>query len=165
MADDELDLTGGTPAESREERRRKRRSSRDSGSGSGGSSGSEDGEVKGRMDRCLDRIAKWRREKGDNELAEAIEEDRQQLTGGFVAITGSFPWLRMPLIHVLNLVEPLLAFGRVARILIGRAADRWRMRQVRRAADAVGMTVEEYVAAGYPSPNGDGEEQPVEQVT
>lgn len=163
MADDELDLTSGT--ESASSTRRRRRRSSEGGSSSGDSSSATDSQIKQRVNRVLGEIVKGRRASEDEELADAVEETTEQMAQGFVSLTDSFKPLRIPFIMFLNLIEPLMAFWRVGKILFNRFRQRRYDRAVENAATASGMTVEEYVAAGMPDPasvvqpNGNGEEQ------
>lgn len=83
-----------------------------------------DGEVTSRLGRVLDRIIAQLRAREDEELASAIEEDKQSIVAGFVSVTRGIPFLRNPFIMVLNLVEPIMAFWRVGGILVGRAVER-----------------------------------------
>ena len=83
----------------------------------------------GLFERCVavfDRIANTLEARNDDELANAIREDKGAMSTGLVSLTRNVKPLRSPLIIILNLVEPALAFGRVGRILIMRV-------QIRRA--------------------------------
>lgn len=81
-------------------------------------------ELVSRLDRTFDRIAKALEARDDTELAAVIRDDKEAMGQGLVSLTRSVKFLRSPLLMVLNLVEPVLAFGRVGRILYGRFADR-----------------------------------------
>lgn len=161
MADD-LDLTKGDPSLTGEEgtrRRRRRRSTTTEGEGRS----TDDGPVTGQLKGVFERIAVQREVKDDEELATAIREESDAMTAGLLSLTRNVPVLRGPLIIILNLIEPLLAFGRVLRILRDRF-NLWRyQRSVVRAAAQSNMSVEEYEAAV--AANGDGttgEDLPVE---
>lgn len=88
-------------------------------------------ELLSRLDRTFDRIAEWRLSRGDEELATVISEDKGQMSHGLVSLTRLAPVVRTPLLMILNLLEPALAFGRVGRILAGR----WVMRREQIAAE------------------------------
>ena len=81
-------------------------------------------ELLSRIERICDRIAEVLDARGDDELAYAIREDKTAMGQGLVSLTGNVKFLRGPLLMMLNLVEPGLAFGRVLRILYFRFADR-----------------------------------------
>lgn len=81
-------------------------------------------ELQARMTRTLDRLAEALEGRGDRELAGIIREDGPAITGGLVALTKPVKWLVSPLTVALAIAEPLLAFGRVARVLAGRWRDR-----------------------------------------
>jgi hypothetical protein len=89
----------------------------------------EDGELRGKLDRALDRIAKTLEARGDHELAEVIREDGEQIAQGLMSLTNGVKFLRGPLVFLLNVVEPVLAFGRITRILYHRWQDRAARRQ------------------------------------
>lgn len=93
-------------------------------------------ELLSRLDRTCLRIADMLTARGDDELAEAVREDRGPMSQGLVSLTSNVKLLRMPLIMALNLVEPALAFGRVGRILYNRFVDRQARRQTEREAMA-----------------------------
>lgn len=92
----------------------------------------EDTDVRSKLDRALDRIAKTLETRGDLELAGVIREDHEQIAEGLVSLTSGVRFLRTPLVFLLNVVEPVLAFGRIARILLGRWQDRAARRQYER---------------------------------
>lgn len=77
-------------------------------------------ELRSRLDRTWERVAEWRDSRGDDELATVIREDKEAWTQGIVSLSHIVKWLRAPLLMLLNFVEPVLAFGRVTRILFGR---------------------------------------------
>ena len=62
-------------------------------------------------------IADWRDKKEDEELAEAIRESTDDMSKGLVALTRTVRWLRAPLGFAVNFIKPVLAFGKVGRIL------------------------------------------------
>lgn len=129
MADDDLDLTTGETAAERRRRRRR------SGSSGGGEEKppretASDSEVKTTLGKCFDRIAKMLEAKNgeDDELATAIRQDADAMGQGLVSLTAKFTPLRFPLIVVLSLVEPIMAFWNVGRIMRQRIAARLRRR-------------------------------------
>lgn len=81
-------------------------------------------ELVSRLDRTFDRIAKALDARDDTELADVIREDKEAMGQGLASLTRSVKFLRSPLLVVLNLVEPMLAFGRVGRIMYVRFAER-----------------------------------------
>ena len=133
---DELDLNVGDPSRSSPEAEQRRRRRRDRGESSSTRERAEaavEAEMRSRLERVFDRIVKARRARDDEELAEIIEEDADAMTQGFISLTDNVPFLRMPLIMLLNVLEPVLAFNRVTRILWIRAID-WRQRRMMMAA-------------------------------
>lgn len=88
-------------------------------------------ELTSRLSRTFDRIAKALEAREDYELASAIREDSEAMSQGLVSLTTNVKLLRSPLLMSLNLIEPVLAFGRVFRILFGR----WNARQTRIAME------------------------------
>lgn len=81
-------------------------------------------ELLSRLERTFDRIVSALQDRDDVELATVIEEDKEAMSRGLVSVTRTVSWLRSPLIMSLNLVEPVLAFGRVTRILFLRFVER-----------------------------------------
>lgn len=84
-------------------------------------------DLKERLTNLFDRIADALKERGDSELGDIFEEDAEVMASGLVSLTRPLVVLRKPLVIVVALVEPILSFGRVVRVLIGRLAER-RMR-------------------------------------
>lgn len=146
MASDELDLEKGdaSRASSREERRSRRTSSTTAAR-------KTDNEVDGRLHRTFERIAAAREARGDEELADVIREDSDAMAQGFTSLTANVPFLRMPLIMGLNILEPALAFSRVGGILLGRFFER-RQRRAMEAAAARGEVDGEFVNNGGSEP-------------
>jgi hypothetical protein len=73
-----------------------------------------------RLSQVFDRIVKILEARGDEELAEVIREDSSAMGQGLVSLTRNVKVLRGPLLFLLNLIEPVMAFGRVGRILFYR---------------------------------------------
>jgi len=136
---DELDLDHGEP--SRTEQRRARRSQTSSSSVGGESktlTEKLDRELLTRITESLDRIREWREARDDMELAEAIEQDKGKMAQGLVSLTHAIQPLRQPLVYFLGFIEPVLAFGRVTRILV----TRWVTRRQRQAEDLAAAQAE-----------------------
>lgn len=139
---DELDLDRGDPARAEERRARRaaRTSSKTSASASGESktnSDKLDRELHSRLVGSLEQIQEWRQARDDNELAAAIEQDKDKMAKGLVSLTHAVVPLRKPLLVFLGFVEPVLAFGRVGRILTFRWVERrQRMAEERMAQEA-----------------------------
>ncbi len=94
-----------------------------------------DTEIASRLERTFDRIIEALEERDDTELATAMREDKAAMSRGMVSLTRNVTPLRGPLLMLLNLIEPLLAFGRVGKILVTRfAARRARVMAEREAA-------------------------------
>lgn len=88
-----------------------------------------DGQLSDRLAGMLERLTTTLRERGDDELAEAVERDGAVMANALVNITKPVKWLRIPLIAIIGIVEPGLAFGRTGRIV----ASRWAARRARTA--------------------------------
>lgn len=82
-----------------------------------------DNELKTRLTGVFDRIADAADARGDEELAEVLREDRDVMASGIVSLTRPFVVLRAPVVLLLAVVEPVMAFGRLARLAIGRVMD------------------------------------------
>lgn len=81
-------------------------------------------DMRGRMERTLTRLQEWLEGRGDTELATILKEDGPAMIGGMIFPMRSAMWLRAPVVTVLTIVEPLLAFGRLFRTLLGRLSAR-----------------------------------------
>lgn len=154
---DELDLQEGDEARAdeisaSEQRRAARRSSAGSrqSSSSSKSNRSEDTGTEAQLRVVLDRVAEQREVKGDDELAEAIRETKDAIVKGFMQVTKTVAVLRQPLIFVLAIADPILAFWKVGSILTRRWFER-RARKLQEyeeaAAAANANTASEYYAA------------------
>lgn len=143
-SNDELDLEAGNAVEAArildaqktQTEGRARRAARRSTSKSGTTGRATTAKAKvaeetlaARLMRTFDRIVDTLRAREDEELAVAIDEDKEAMTQGLVSLTKALPFLRNPLLITLNLVEPVLAFGRVGRILFGRVRI-WRGKRI-----------------------------------
>ena len=143
-----IDLEHGEPEdESPAARRRRERreaasssSGRGSGSGTGGGKGGSDREntsLVARLDTALSKIADQVSARGDEDgLAEALKEERHVMSQSMVSLTSNLTFLRVPLVVLLSLVEPFLAFRRVGVILFARFL-RWRERRIAEREQAV----------------------------
>lgn len=85
-----------------------------------------DSDLRARLETVFDRIADAADARGDDELATAVREDLEVMATGLVNLTKPFKALRRPIVGALAVVEPFMAFGRVGRLLFGRALDRRR---------------------------------------
>jgi hypothetical protein len=151
MADDELDLEYGDPERAESSPAARRRAARKSAgttkSSSSNSGGASDSQIRSQLDQVFDRIIKMLDERGDDELATVIREDGGSMASGLIALTTGVKFLRLPLIVGLNLVLPLMAFGRVGKILARRFNEwRWNRAMAQReqangAEDASGYSV------------------------
>lgn len=134
LEDGDDNLANATPAERRAAARKraaeaKPASDKPPRKGSKARDEAEQAELRSRLDRVFDRIALSLESREDYELATVIREDTQAMTQGINSLTRGVTVLRGPIIMALNLIEPVLAFGRVGRILLGRFAERQRQRQ------------------------------------
>jgi len=134
---DEIDLESGeTPAA---RRRRERRTERSTVAGESKTTSEKlDRELHSRIVTSFERVVEWREARDDQELATAIDEDKDKMATGLVSLTHTVAPLRQPLVTFLGFVEPLLAFGRVGRILV----TRWVTRRQQRAQDLAAAQAE-----------------------
>lgn len=137
MASDDIDLDRGEPDDAASRRRRRRQQRTEEPAPS---EGFTEREVRDQLTRAFEGIAKNRDARGDGELADAVREEGDAMTEGFVALTSAFTPLRLALVIALNLLITLLAFGRVGSIL-------WYRWTARRAA---AQQEEQYVEQGVP---------------
>lgn len=148
---DEIDLEVGEPDpdESPSARRRaRRRAARSSDSDSGGSSsrskssgGKSDAGLVTQLDTAFSKLADQMAARDDEELAEALMDERHAMSQGMVSLTSGLPFLRPILVLVLALAEPILAFWRVGRILFYRFLS-WRERRIIAAQETARETAE-----------------------
>lgn len=117
MADD-LKLTGGQEPEEDEERKPRGQSER--------SQRRHRSDMRERLFTIFERLADSLEGRGDEELAGMIREDAKAMVGGLVSVTKRAPALAGPILSALAVLEPLIAFGRIFRLLVGRLADRRR---------------------------------------
>lgn len=124
---DELNLERGDPSRSdsaAERRKRRRESASGSTSSSTRAEAKVESEVRSQVARAFDGLAKNRYTHEDIELGDAIAEESDAMTEGFVSLTTNVTALRMPVIILLNVIITLMAFGRVGGILLSRAQER-----------------------------------------
>lgn len=92
-------------------------------------------ELESRLERIFTKLATILKDRGDDELGSAIEEETRPMTTGFISLTANLPILRNPFILFLSAVELFLAFGRVGTILFQRFIAR-RTRRAQEFAEA-----------------------------
>lgn len=83
-----------------------------------------EGEIRGRLTAVIETLADTLEARGDHELATAIRDDGRAIVSGLVSITRPIAWARPVILAGLGIAEPVLAFGRIFRILAGRWSDR-----------------------------------------
>lgn len=83
-------------------------------------SAASDTDLKSRLHTVFDRIADAAEARGDEELATVVREDRDVIAAGLVSLTRPFQALRTPLLFVLAVTEPVMAFSRIVRLMVGR---------------------------------------------
>ena len=142
----ELDLdklaTGGGGDEGQREAQREQRRERKPEDSKARTRRRHDAEVRERLGNVFERLAEWRESRGDEELAAIIREDARSMTAGFVSLTRNLPVVRAVVLNVLAFLEPVLAFGRLVRVVVGR----WQVRRWEAAAQAEAETVGEPAA-------------------
>jgi len=121
---DEIDLERGVPS-SRTEARRRRTERKGPIEGESKTLTEKlDRELDDRITAALEQLRDWRESRDDEELADAIERGKEKMSKGLVSVTHIVAPLRGPLVVILGFLEPVLAFGEVGRILIGRWLNR-----------------------------------------
>lgn len=78
-------------------------------------------DLRDRVATVLGRLADLIESRGDDELAETMREDVGVMATGIVSFTRPF---RAPLMFVLAIAEPAIAFGRIGILMIGRMFQR-----------------------------------------
>lgn len=117
MADD-LDLERGhddadeRPVSDRTKRRHKAQARR------------EQEAIETRLGTIFSRLADSLEGRGDYELAEMIREDTKAMVGGLSSMARRVPAAAGAIVGGLAVLEPLIAFGRVFRLLLRRAGER-----------------------------------------
>jgi hypothetical protein len=86
-------------------------------------------DIRVRCERTQQRIVEWLEGREDEELATIIREDGAAMIGGMIAMCGGAEWLRKPVVGAMAVFEPLIAFGRLIRVLAGR----WRLSRIEAA--------------------------------
>jgi hypothetical protein len=117
-----------------------------------------EGELRGRLSDVFERLAEWLEGRGDAELAGIIREDSKAMVGGLVSLTRPAAWLRPPMLAALSVVEPVLAFGRVLRVLGGR----WAERRARIALERQEAELAAAYAAEAEAGSGEQEQEPAQ---
>lgn len=83
-------------------------------------------DIRERLFAIFDRLADSLEGRGDAELAGIIREDSRAMVNGLASLVKRAPGFGPPIMGLLAVLEPLLAFGRILRLL-GR---RWRERRL-----------------------------------
>ncbi len=81
-------------------------------------------DLKERLTTVFTRIADAADARGDVELAEVVRDDTEIMATGLVSLTRPFMLLRTPLLLLLAVVEPVMAFGRIGRLTLERVLIR-----------------------------------------
>jgi len=81
-------------------------------------------DLRDRLVGCFERIAESLYARQDEELAELVREDAEIIAQGLVSLTRPFTALRTVVLAIVAIIEPLMAFGRIGRVLLGRLAER-----------------------------------------
>jgi len=81
-------------------------------------------DIRDRLTTVFERLADSLEGRGDEELAGMIREDTKAMVGGLVNVTKRAPGLATPILGALAVLEPLIAFGRVFRLILRRAGER-----------------------------------------
>lgn len=118
MAGDELDLENGEPEESSSSSRSRKQDSAER------QGRRKRADVRERLYAIFSRLADSREGRGDVELAELIREDSRAMVEGILSATRRAPGLAPAMLGALAVLEPLIAFGRIARLLGSRFAER-----------------------------------------
>lgn len=85
-------------------------------------------ELRDRLTGCFERISESLQARDDPELADIVREDAEVIAQGLVSLTRPFTAMRTVVLAAVAIVEPLMAFGRIGRVLGSRWAERRAMR-------------------------------------
>lgn len=85
-------------------------------------------QLRERLTEMFDRISEAFAVREDDELAELFHEDAEIMAAGLVSLTRPFKAVRVIVTTAVAIIEPLLAFGRIARVLAVRWVERRQMR-------------------------------------
>jgi hypothetical protein len=147
----DLDNPGPEPEPQRSERSQRRDRARER---------DRRGDLGNRLGAIFERLAQSVEGRGDDELAAMIREDKAAMVGGLVSLTSRAPALAPGVLAALAIVEPLIAFGRIFRLLLRRAA--WRREEAAQARD--GWEYEPEPEGGVQVPQAfDGPAEPEEE--
>lgn len=151
MSGDELDFDNPPPEDSGKPRERSERSKRRDNA----RARERQGDVGRRLGTIFERLAQSVEGRGDEELAEMIREDREAMVGGLVNLTSKAPGLAPGVMAVLAVLEPLIAFGRIFRLLLRRTGDRRAERLAAWEAEQSGRPVPAPMPEGFEPPEED----------
>lgn len=88
-------------------------------------------DIRVRLERTQARLIEALEGREDFEMAAILKEDGRAMIGGLIYVCGNATWLRSPIITAMTIIEPLLAFGRTFKTLVGR----WTARRLRIAEE------------------------------
>lgn len=111
----ELDLERGREEEGEEKKPR---------GGSERSNRRHRADIKERLYAVFSRLADSLEGRGDAELAGMIREDSRAMVEGLASLVKRAPGFAGPIMGVLSVLEPLIAFGRILRLLGRRLGER-----------------------------------------
>jgi hypothetical protein len=117
MTTTELDLETGGPVEGELDKPKR-------GRPKGSTNARTDNAVADRVEKTVLRLAEVLEGRGETELSAALREDAKAMAGAMASLTSTLKGLRKPLLAVLGVVEPALAFGRVVRIAFHKLSAR-----------------------------------------
>jgi hypothetical protein len=81
-------------------------------------------DIKERLYAIFSRLADSLEGRGDLELASMIREDSRAMVEGLASLVKRAPGFAPPILGVLAVLEPLIAFGRILRLLGRRLRER-----------------------------------------
>lgn len=81
-------------------------------------------QLKPRVIEVIEALANNRQDRGDDELADALRHDENSMAGGIESLVRHVPGAKSPIMLILGVVEPVLAFGRIAGLLLRRIGMR-----------------------------------------
>ena len=82
--------------------------------------------IESRLFAVFNRLSDALEGRGDDELAGMIREDTKAMVGGLVSVVRRVPALAAWVVGGLAVLEPLIAFGRIFRLLLRRLGERRR---------------------------------------
>lgn len=115
--------------------------------------------IRERLFAIFDTLADSLEGRGDLELAGIIREDSRAMVGGLESLIRKVPAMAAPILGGLAVLEPLIAFGRIFRLLARRVRERREEALEAAAYEAEGVYGEGEEPAPAPAPPAPAEDE------